>query len=251
MPRTRLELRTADGTMDCQAFAPAGEKPSPGVILYMDALGIRPEMETMAERLASNGYVVLLPNFFYRSGPFAPFDPATVFKGGPERDRLMALIQATSSSMMMRDTSACLEYLDHQPMVRGRSVGVTGYCMGGRAALMAAGTFPDRIAAAGIFHGGRLATDQPDSPHLLADKIRAKLYIAVAALDQMFSSEERERLRQALENAGVQFTLEVYPNVAHGFAVPGLPVYNPDAAERHWRELLRLFAETLPSGAQT
>jgi carboxymethylenebutenolidase len=251
MARSNVDLRTTDGTMNCQTFTPDGEGPWPGVIFYMDALGIRRELEQMAERLASKGYLVLLPNLFYRSEPVAPFDAAEVFKGGPELDRLMALIQATTSDRMMRDTSACLEHLAGQPAVSGKDVGVTGYCMGGRAAMLAAGTFADRIAAAGIFHAGGLATDQPNSPHLLAQKIRAKLYIGVAGIDQWFSDQECERLRQALEDAGVQFTLEVYPDVAHGFCVPGLPVYNESASERHWTELLRLFTEMLPAGAPT
>jgi carboxymethylenebutenolidase len=249
MPTTKLDLRTPDGVMDCRTFSPAGEGPWPGVIFYMDALGIRPELERMAQRVASNGYFVLLPNLFHHLGPFAPFDPAVVFSGGPELNRLMSMIQATNSATMTRDTSVCLDYLDRQPAVRGKDVGVTGYCMGGRAAMIAAGTFPDRIVAAGIFHAGGLATDQPDSPHLLARKMRAKLYIAVAAIDQWFSDQERERVRNALQDAGVRFTMEVYPEVAHGFCVPGLPVHNLDASERHWRELLRLFAEAMPAGA--
>jgi carboxymethylenebutenolidase len=251
MAHTKVDLQTSDGVMSCQAFTPPGGAAAPGVIFYMDAFGIRPDIEAMAERLASNGYFVLLPDVFHRSAPFAPFDPATVFSGGPDRDRLMAIVKATTSDMTMRDTAACLEYLARHSGVLGKAVGVTGYCMGGRAAMMAAGTFPDRIAAAGIIHAWGLATDWSDSPHLRAGKIRATLYIAVAALDQKFPEEERELLRETLEDACVPFTLEVYPGVAHGFAVQGLPVYNHDAAERHWRELLRLFAETLPSREQT
>jgi carboxymethylenebutenolidase len=120
--------------------------------------------------------------------------------------------------------------------------------MGGRLAMTAAGTFPDRVAAAGIFHAGGLATDAPDSPHRLASKIRATLYISVAAIDQGFSDAERERLRTALDEAGVRYTLEVYPEVAHGFCVPGLPVHNEAASERHWKALLTLFRESLPQG---
>lgn len=248
MDQTSVNLRTDDGVLECHTFKPAGNGSWPAVIFYMDGLGVRPQLAEMARRLASLGYFVLLPNLYYRSGPFEPFDPVAVFAGGPERDRLMALFQATNSAAMMRDTAACLEFLSRQPDVLGREVGVTGYCMGGRCALTAAGTYPDRVVAAGCFHGGGLATDQPDSPHLLAKNMRARLYIAVAGIDQSFSDEERERLREALQEAGVRFTLEVYPDVIHGFAVPGLPVYNEAASERHWVELLRLFRETLPAG---
>src|SRR5262245_5280825 len=135
MARSKVDLQTTDGTMNCQTFTPGGEGPWPGVIFFMDGLGIRSALEQMAERLASKGYYVLLPNLFYRSGPFAPFDAAEVFKGGPELDRLMALIHTATSDRMMRDTAVCLEYLDRQAAVRGKAIGVTGYCMGGRAAM--------------------------------------------------------------------------------------------------------------------
>lgn len=159
--------------MDTQTFTPSGAGPWPGVIFYMDALGVRPEMEEMAERLAASGYFVLLPDLYYRSAPIVPFDAAEIFKGGPERDRLMSLVQAATSDKVMSDTAALLEFLARQTTVGGSAVGVTGYCMGGRLAMIASGTFPDRVAAAGVFHAGGLATDQPDSPHRLAPKIRA------------------------------------------------------------------------------
>jgi carboxymethylenebutenolidase len=248
MPRSKTTLRTTDGVMNTQRFTPAGAGPWPGAILYVDAFGVRPATESMAERLASAGYYVLLPDIFYRSQPIAPFDPAEVFKGGPERERLMALIQTTTAEKVMQDTAVCLDYMDTESRVAGGIIGVTGYCMGGRLAMTAAGIFPDRVAAAGIFHAGGLATDSPASPHLLAPKIRARLYIAIAAIDQNFSDAERERLKQALDAAGVQYAMEVYPEVAHGFCVPGLPVFNTEASERHWRELLHLFGEALPAG---
>jgi carboxymethylenebutenolidase len=235
--------------MNTQIFTPDGAGPWPGAILYVDAFGVRPATESMAERLASAGYYVLLPDIFYRAQPIAPFDPAEVFKGGAERDRLMALIQGTTADRVMNDTGVCLDFMDTESRASGGPVGVTGYCMGGRLAMTAAGTFPDRVAAAGIFHAGGLATDSPASPHLLAPKIRAKLYIGIAAIDQNFSDAERERLKQALDAAHVRYTMEVYPDVAHGFCVPGLPVFNQEGSERHWKELLKLFGEALPAGA--
>ena len=244
MDGTRVDLRTADGVMDTSVCQPEGKGPWPAVILYMDAMGVRPDMTTMAQRLASHGYVVLLPNLFYRSGPLPPVDPAAFVKGGPERDRVMALIRSINHEMVMRDTAAVLDYIDTKTPARGR-IGTVGYCMGGGYALSAAGTYPDRVGAAASFHGGALATDRPDSPHLLAPNVRARLYIGVAAIDPMFPDEERERLRHALTDAGVSFTLEVYPDVRHGFSVTGHPVYDRDASERHWTELVRLFDETL------
>jgi carboxymethylenebutenolidase len=242
---SKIEVRTADGVMDAYTFSPAGQGPWPGVIFFMDGLGIRAALHDMAARLASNGYFVVMPNLYYRSGPHAEFNAAEVFKGGPERERLMKMFQSIDGPRVMSDIAACLDLLAASPLVRGKKVGVNGYCMGGRYALMAAGTYPDRVAASGSFHAGGLANDQPDSPHLLAGKIRAKVYIAVAGIDPFFPDEDRARIQTALEDAKVDFRLEVYPDVNHGFAVNDTPVYNTDAAERHWKELLQLYRETL------
>jgi carboxymethylenebutenolidase len=249
MPQSRTSIRTRDGLMDTQIFTPSGLGPWPAVIFYMDALAIRPALEEMADRLAQSGYCVLLPDLFYRSAPVTPFNPAEVFKGGPERDRLMAVIGSATSDRMMRDTAAMLDFISSQTNVVHGAVGTTGYCMGGRIAMLAAGTFPDQFAADGLLHSGGLATDKPDSPHLLASKVRARLYIGVAAIDHGFSDAERERVKEALDAAGVRYTMEVYPTVSHGFCVPDLPVYDKDAAERHWKELMKLLAEALPANS--
>ena len=160
---------------------------------------------------------------------------------------MMSVIKTVTAGKVISDTAPLLDFLSQQTAVRGSAVGVIGYCMGGRLAMIAAAAFPDRIAAAGVFHASGLATDQPESPHRLAPKIRGKLYIGVAAIDRWFSDAERERLKQALDAAGVRYTMEVYPDVAHGFCVPGLPVYDKEASERHWKALLGLFADSLPS----
>lgn len=246
--RTRVDLTTADGTLDVYAFDP-GAEPRPAVILYMDAFGIRPQLDEMAERLASHGYFVIVPNLYYRTGAFAPFDAAQVFSDGPERVRFKSMIASINDTMVMRDTAAVLEWLDTSSRVRRGPIGAVGYCMGGGFALSAAGTFPDRVAAAASFHGGSLATDKPDSPHRLAPRIRARLYIGVAEIDPSFSNEQRERLETALEAAGVDYTLEVYPRARHGFAVTGHPVYDREASERHWERLLALFERTLKEDA--
>jgi carboxymethylenebutenolidase len=145
----------------------------------------------------------------------------------------------------MRDTGAFLDWLAARPDVEGRKVGVTGYCMGAGIALRAAGAYPDRIAAVGGFHGGRLATDEPDSPHLLAPKIQARVYVGGADEDAGFPPEQADRLRKALTAAGVENTVEIYAGARHGYAPPDMPVYDEAAAERHWRELLRLLEDTL------
>ena len=194
---TRVDVRTADGVMDTYLFQPPGSGQWPAVIMYMDAMAVRPELKSMAERLAANGYLTVLPNLFYRSGPQPPVDPAAFTKPGPERDRVFALIGSLDGPKVMSDTKAVLDYLGTQESFTGK-VGTVGYCMGGGYALLAAGTFPDTVAAAASFHGGALATDRPDSPHLVAPKMRAKVYVGVAGIDPMFSDEQKEKIRKAL-----------------------------------------------------
>jgi carboxymethylenebutenolidase len=213
----------------------------------MDAFGIRPQLAGMAQRLATNGYFVVVPNLYYRGGPFAPFDPKLVTVEGPERDRFKGMIQSITDTTVMRDTGAALSMIDSQPSARPGGIGVVGYCMGGGFALSAAGTFPDRVVAAASFHGGSLATDKPDSAHRLANRMRAKVYVGVAEIDASFSPEQQARLEKALSEGGVDFTIEIYKGAKHGFAVTGHLVYDRDSSERHWQRLLHLFKETLSS----
>jgi len=252
MDGERADLRTADGTLDVYTFRPgAGAGPWPGVILLMDAFGVRPELAEMAERLASHGYVVAVPNLYHRS-PFAPFDPALVAAGGAERDRFKATIATLDRDLVMGDVEAVLEQLGADPRVGPGGLGVVGYCMGGGYALAAAGTFPERFAAAAIFHGGNLATEKPDSPHTLASAVRARVYVGAAEIDPAFPPAQQERLGRALAEAGVAHEIEVYPGARHGFAVTGHAVYDHEASERHWSRLLRLFEEHLrPAPAGT
>ncbi len=242
MSGERVDLRTDDGRLDVYTFQPSrGNGPWPAVILYMDAFGIRPNLDAMAQRLASGGHVVVVPNLYYRSGAFAPFDPKQVAAEGPERDRFKGMIASVNDTTVMRDTAAVIAWLDRAPAARPNRIGVVGYCMGGGFALSAAGTFPGRVAVAASFHGGSLATDKPDSAHLLASRIRAKVYIGVAGLDPSFSREQQTRLEGALTEAGVDYTIETYDGARHGFAVTGHLVYDRDASERHWQRLLTLF----------
>jgi carboxymethylenebutenolidase len=212
----------------------------------MDAPAIRPALFTMCERLASNGYYVLLPDMFWRLGPYEPINVAEAFASEEARRVIFGkFIPSTNPEKSMRDTGAFLAWLSEQPEVKGDRVGCTGYCMGAGMSLRAAGTFPDRIVASAGFHGGNLATDAPDSPHLLAPKIKAKVYQGGADQDAGFPPEQADRLRAALDAAGVVNTVEIYEGARHGYAPPDMPVYDEAAAERHWRALLGLLAETL------
>lgn len=244
MNQHRVDLQTEDGTLDAYIFQPEGNGSWPAVVMYMDAFGIRPQLGEMAARLASHGYVVALPNLYHRT-PFTPFDPKQVAIEGPERARFKAMVASINGPMVMRDTAAVLKHLDTLPAVKRSPVGAVGYCMGGGYALAAAGTFPDRVAVAASFHGGALATDKPDSPHLLAPKMRARIYVGAAGIDPTFPDEQRQRLEAALMDAGVAHTIEIYENAKHGFAVNGHLVYDKEASERHWKRLLRLLQDTL------
>ncbi len=202
-------------------------------------------MLELGERLASHGYFVLLPDLFYRSGPYEPMNARTVFTDPAQRKVLLEKFFALAPpANVMSDTRALLDWLAAQPDVKPGSVGTTGYCRGGFLSLTAAGTYPDRIRAAASYHGGRLATDEPDSPHRLAPKMRARVYIAGAVEDPSFPDEMKARLAQALGDAGVDFQLETYP-ARHGWVLRDTPVYDAAAAERHWQTLLALFDATL------
>src|SRR5579862_7376003 len=204
-----IDIKTRDGVAPCQFFSAPKNGNGPGAIFYMDGIGIRPALGDMAGRLASFGYNVLLPNLYYRAGKIEPFEPATAFKEGPERDRLMPLLKSLNHEIVMQDTAAFLEFLDRQPGVAGKKIGCVGYCLGGGFALSAAGTFADRVGAAAAFHGARLATDQPDSPHLLAPQMRGEIYVGIAGIDPHFTPEEKQRLESSLKSAGVKHAVEV------------------------------------------
>jgi carboxymethylenebutenolidase len=242
---TEIEIATANGTCPSYVYRPAGGGPWPAVLVFMDGIGIRPAMLEVGERLATYGYFVLLPDLFYRSGRYEPMDPHKVFSDPEQRKVLMEKFFAHATpGNIMSDTRAFLDYLAAQPDVKPGPIGTTGYCMGGIMSLTAAGTYPDRIAACASYHGGRLATAAPDSPHLLAPKIRARVYIAGAMEDGSFPDDMKARLEEALTRAGVDHRIETYP-AKHGWVFRDTPVYDPVACERHWQTLVALLEAKL------
>ena len=245
MTQKRIEIRTDDGTCPSYVFKPEAKGPFPGVLFFMDGVGIRPAMFQMAERLSAGGYYVLLPDLFYRAGPYEPMDGKTAFTDPAQRAVLMSkFMPIASAANIMRDTRAFLDHLAAQPDVRQPKFGTTGYCMGGRLSLCAAGHYPDRIAATASFHGANLATDAPDSPHLLAPKMRARVYVAGAIEDKGFPDEQKKRLEDAFTLARVDHVVETYPG-RHGWVPSDMPVHDPVLAERHWEALFDLFDKTL------
>jgi len=246
MSQETTSVRTRDGDCPLHVFTPgSGKGPWPAAIFYMDGLGIRPTLFAMAQRLADAGYVVALPDLFYRAGPYAPLVPKEVFASGDVMGAIGHLFRTTDTRKAAEDTAAFLTYLDKRKDVAGRKIGTTGYCMGGGMSLTAAGTYPDRVVAAASFHGGGLATDSELSPHLLAPKIAARVYVAGADKDGFYPPEMHERLKRALSDAGVDHRAEIYPGALHGWTMADFPVYDEAAAERHWDELLALFSAKL------
>lgn len=213
--------------------------------MYPDAGGVRAALREMAARLAALGYVVLLPDVYYRSGQWAPFTMKAVFDDEAERNRLFAMMKAITPEVMETDARAFFDYLESRPEVSGQRFGTTGYCMGGRTSLIVAGRVPERVAAAMSFHGGGLAAPtDPGSPHLLTEKITAAVYVGGAANDASYTDEDEQRLDRALTDAGVDHILEWYP-AEHGFAVTDNGPYDESAAEKHWRAMQEFFGKHL------
>ena len=248
-----VTIKTADGTCDAAYFHPASGAHA-GVILWTDAFGLRPSMRDMGRRLASSGYAVLVPNPFYRvakspvyeSAAHVDFsDPATRAKLGP----LMGSIGAAGAAE--KDAAAFVAFLDAQPEVdKRRKIGTQGYCMGGALVVRTAAAVPERIGAGASFHGGGLVTDKPDSPYLLAPRIKGRMLFAIARSDDEKQPDAKDKLRQSFDDAKVPATVEVFAE-KHGWCVPdmptdqGQPIYNQVDAERAWSELLALYKGAL------
>jgi carboxymethylenebutenolidase len=241
MRRLDVQIPTPDGHGNATLHLPDGAGPWPGVLIFPDAGGARETFRQMGDQLASTGYVALVPDIYYRAGEWVPFDVATVFTDEQERARLTALTSVLTNDRIIADAGAYADFLLARPEVTGSAIGTTGYCLGGRMSLVAAGGLGRKIAAAASFHGGRLAvTGDPSSPHLAADRVAATVYVAGAKDDSSFPAEQAELLDGALTDAGVDHTVEFYP-AHHGFAVPDNPTYDTEAATRHWEALHQLY----------
>ncbi|MCX5425701.1 dienelactone hydrolase family protein [Streptomyces sp. NBC_00078] len=244
---TTVDITTEDGVADAYVAHAADGSARPGVLLYMDAFGIRPHLTGMADRIAEAGYTVLVPNVFYRHGR-TPVVELPEFIDPAARPEIWGkvgpLIQSVTSDLAMRDAAAYLQWLADSPLVTDGPVALTGYCMGARLSLLTAGHYPDRVAAAAGFHGGHMATDDPDSPHLAAEHVTAEVYFGHADEDPSLPPEQMQRLEDALTAAGVRHRCEVYPGAAHGFTQADTSSYHKDGDERHWAALLDLLERT-------
>jgi carboxymethylenebutenolidase len=246
---SEVTVKTPDGTCDAAFIHPASGA-YPGVIIWPDAAGLRPSMRDMAKRLAAEGYSVLVPNPFYRVSRAPQFTTAANldFKDQDTLAKIRLLMSsAQSAGNAEKDALAYVAFLDAQPQVdKTKKIGTQGYCMGGALVVQTAATVPERIGAGASFHGGGLVTDNPDSPHLLAPKIKARMYFGVAANDDQRQPDAKATLRESFAKAGVPVEVEVYP-AKHGWCVPdmpvedGAPVYDKVQAERAWTKLVALY----------
>jgi carboxymethylenebutenolidase len=250
---TNVDITTNDGTCDA-AFVHPAVGAHPGVLFWPDAFGVRPAIRAMARRLASGGYAVLVPNPFYRLTRALTVDMTTFsFQNPADRAILQPLMASvTAPGAVERDASAFITFLDAQaPVDASKPIGTQGYCMGGALAVLTAAAVPSRVGACASFHGGGLVTDKPDSPHLLAPKIRARMYFAIAANDDQRQPDAKDQLKAAFAAAHVPAEIEVYPDALHGWCMPdmpahgGTPIYSEPDAERAWAKLRALYTAAL------
>ncbi len=237
-----VEIPTKDGKTTTFIVHPERGGPHPVILFYMDAPAIREELRDMARRFATAGYYVVLPNMYYRSGVME-LGPLSADPNSPQRKQMFALMGSLSIPLVMEDTKGLLAYVDGDPAARKDHMGAVGYCMSGQYAVNAAAHFPERFTAAASIYGVQLLTDKPDSPHLMAGKVKGEVYFGCAETDHWMPIEQIPTLKEAVK--GLNAEVEIYPGVEHGFAFPQRAAYNKDAAERHWERLYALFRRNL------
>ena len=250
---TDVTIKTPDGTCDAAFIHPASGS-HPGVLIWPDAFGLRPSMRAMAKRLAEQGYSVLVPNPFYRVGKAPFFEDASTVNFAKDRGKIQPLMDSVNApGNPEKDAVAYIAFLDEQKQVnKKKKIGTQGYCMGGPLVVRTAAVVPERVGAGASFHGGNLVNDTPNSPHLLAPKIKAKMYFGIAANDDMRQPDAKDKLKAAFEAANNPAEIEVYSESQHGWCVPdmpaqpdGKPIYNKPDAERAWGKLTALYKGSL------
>jgi len=243
---SEVTFKVASLPCDGALSTPAGKGPWPGAVIIPDALGLRPVFRDMGRRLAAAGYVVLVPNPYYRSQKAPLITGEFDFSNPADRQKLAAPRALLTPDNVTTDCLAFMAFLDGLKVVSKKArIGFSGYCMGGAIVMRAAAARPDRVGAAASYHGGGLATAQLDSPHLLVPKIKAALYFGIAADDDAKQPDAKTLLKDAFESAGGDAKIEVYPGARHGWCVKGSAAYDEASAERAWAELLALYQRAL------
>jgi carboxymethylenebutenolidase len=241
-----VDVPMASGVADAALFYPEGKGRWPAVLVWTDILGLRPVFREMGQRLAAEGYVVLVPNPFYRNAKAPVVDGSFDFSKPEDRAKVMPMAAALTADANISDAKSYVAFLDAQPQTdRKKKMGVQGYCMGGPLTFRTAATASERIGAAATFHGGGLVTDKPDSPHLLIPKMKAEILCAVADNDDKRDPAAKDKLKEAFAAAHLKATVEVYDGCNHGWTVRGSQVYNEAGAERAWAELTALYKRNL------
>jgi carboxymethylenebutenolidase len=241
-----VDVKTPDGVADCALFYPSGKGPWPAVLIWTDILGLRPAFRDMGRRLAAQGYVVLVPNPFYRAQRAPVVGPDFDFNDAAARAKVFGFASALTAEAVPKDAIAYIGYLDSLPQTdKARGVGTQGYCMGGPLVYRTAATVPGRVKAAATFHGGGLVGAQPTSPNKLIPLFKAEVYSAVADNDDKKSPDDKNVLKAAFADAKVPAKVEVYDGCNHGWCVKGSQVYNEAGAERAWAELTALYQRRL------
>ena len=240
-----VKITTPDGKADSYFVHPSTGS-HPGVLIWPDAFGLRPAMKQIGKRLAESGYSVLVVNPYYRIGP-APIPPEdSDFADEETRKTIMSMMASLTAQTQAADAKAFVDFLDAQPTVaKDRKMGTMGYCMGGPITMRTAAARPDRIGAGASFHGGRLVTDGPDSPHLQVPKMKAHYLFAIAENDDESEPEAKNVLRDAFAKSDLPAEIEVYDGALHGWCPPDSQVYNEAQAERAWSRLLVLLETAL------
>ena len=255
LTETNVDIKTMDGTCDAAFIHPAVGA-YPAVLMWTDAFGLRPATREMARRLAADGYAVLVPNPFYRTARAPLFDDASKINvvDPVQVARLRPLMNSVAAAgVAERDAAALIAWLDTQRQVdRSRKAGTTGYGMGGALAVRTAAAVPGRVGAGASFHAYDLVTANADSPHLLAPKIKGRMYFGVAGEDDRQQPKTTTTLREAFTAAKVPVDVEVYPDAPHGWCVPdmpllpsGQPLYSKADAERARVRLIAVYKRAL------
>jgi carboxymethylenebutenolidase len=241
-----VEIKTPDGTADAALFYPKAKGKFPAVLLWPDVMSLRPVFRDMGRRLAAAGYVVLVPNLYYRVQKAPVIQGSFNFANPEDRAKLMPMRATVTPEGTAKDAVAYIAFLDAQPQTnKAKKVGVQGYCMGGPLSFQTAAAVPDRIAAVASFHGGGLLTAKPDSPHLLLPKTKAAYLIEIADNDDKQDPTVKDKLKVAFAEAKIPAQIEVFEGANHGWTVKGSQVYNEEAAERAWTNLLALYKKAL------
>ena len=241
-----INIKTEDGILDCFVVNPDEASPFNAVIMYMDAPAIREELRDMARRLASSGFLVILPNLFYRVGKEGSY-PFTFSKIREDKSHFQKMIKTmddTTNQIVNKDSKYLINYLDNNNKVKGNSYGIVGYCMSGQYIVTVAANYPEKICAAASFYGVKILTEKEDSPHLLADKIKGNLYLGFAEHDTWVDEEKLKEINSHFNKNTKNFRMEVFQETEHGFAFPDRHTYNKKSAETHWCRINSLFKES-------